>query len=147
MVIDYRNWQMPLGRRFRSLKLYFVLRSFGVTGIQKYLRGTSACGDHFERLVRAEPDRFEMVAPRRAGLVVFRLIDGEMDAKETNALNDVFFEKLHERKDLHLTPGVVDGKACTRVAVGSPATTTEHMDKAWAVIWEVEEWARKEVGK
>ena len=147
-MIDYRNWQMPLGRRFRSLKLYFVLRSFGVDGIQRYLRGTIDRARHFERLVAALPGRFEFVTPRRAGLVVFRL-KGEEGAteEETEELNSVFFTKIHVRTDLHLTPTVVGGKSCTRVAVGSPLTQDSHLDGVWEIIKEVEQWARGEVRK
>ena len=117
--LDYRNWQMPLGRRFRSLKVYFVLRSFGREGLQAYVRRTVALGKHFEGLVRADPGRYELLAPRRAGLVVFRLREGEgATDEETEKLNTVFFEKLHDRKDVHLTPGKVGGKSCTRVAIG-----------------------------
>lgn len=147
-VIDYRNWQMPLGRRFRSLKVYFVLRSFGVEGVRAYVRRTVALGAHLEGLVRALPERFEMMAPRRAGLVVFRLKGGEgASEEETERLNDVFFDKIHARTDVHLTPGHVGGKSCTRVAIGSPRTEERHVDGVWRIVQEVEAWARKEVKK
>jgi histidine decarboxylase len=71
-AIDYMHWQVGLSRRFRSLKLWFVLRSFGIEGIQKHIRNGVKCAQQFEALVKAD-DRFEIKADRYLGLVVFKL--------------------------------------------------------------------------
>ncbi|KAI5475280.1 glycoside hydrolase family 13 protein [Pseudohyphozyma bogoriensis] len=143
-VVDYRNWQMPLGRRFRSLKIYFVLRSYGVTGFQTHLRTLINKTIHFEKLVLSASDKYELFVPRRLSLVVFRL-KGDGDAVKEDALNRDFFTRVAERKDIHLTPTVVGGMHCTRVTVGSQLTKESHLDAAWEAIQEVAEEARYDI--
>ena len=72
-VVDYRNWTLFLGRRFRSLKIYFVLRSYGIEGVQSHLRKLIDLSKRFESLVVGE-EGFELFVPRSLSLVVFRLI-------------------------------------------------------------------------
>ncbi|KAL8290024.1 hypothetical protein RQP46_002963 [Phenoliferia psychrophenolica] len=141
-VVDYRNWQTALGRRFRSLKLMFVLRSYGVSGFQTHLRKLVDLADHFEKLVKASDD-FELFVPRSFSLVVFRLRgSATVDAE---ALNKDFFARTAERKDIHLTPTVVGGSYCTRLAVGSPFTKVEHVEAAWGLIQALAVEARQAV--
>ena len=66
-AIDYRDWQVPLGRRFRALKLWFVLRHYGAQGLRAHIREHIRLSELFESLVRADP-RFEIVAPRTMNL-------------------------------------------------------------------------------
>ncbi|KAF8528411.1 pyridoxal phosphate-dependent transferase [Hysterangium stoloniferum] len=136
-VIDYRNWQLPLGRRFRSLKLWFVLRSFGVQGFQAHIRKGIALSNKFSSLVKASP-YFEIVTPPTLALTVFRLLPPDIDIDRTdnasiNALNRIFNRRLLDR-DLMLTTGNVGGALCTRLAVGSQRTEEKHIDKAWEVL-------------
>ncbi|KAM0753813.1 PLP-dependent transferase [Meredithblackwellia eburnea MCA 4105] len=140
-VVDYRNWQTSLGRRFRSLKIMFVLRSYGVSGFQAHLRQLVSLASHFESLVASERDAFELFVPRSFALVVFRL-RGTTE-EEADALNRHFFALTTERKDITLTPTVVGGKYCTRVAVGSPLTKVEHIDAAWSLVQQLAQEARK----
>ncbi len=72
MVTDYRDWQLPLGRRFRSLKLWFVLKAYGVIALQDYIRNHVILASRFADLVRTD-SRFELPAPPALGLVCFRL--------------------------------------------------------------------------
>ncbi|KAF8304373.1 aromatic-L-amino-acid decarboxylase [Clavulina sp. PMI_390] len=72
-VVDYRNWQVALSRRFRSVKLWFVLRNYGVEGFRAHIRKCVNLGKLFESLIRAQPDLFEIVAPRSLALTVFRV--------------------------------------------------------------------------
>lgn len=72
MYISFQHWQIPLGRRFRALKLWFVLRIYGVENLQQYIRNHVAQAHEFEALVLADP-RFEVVAEVILGLVCFRL--------------------------------------------------------------------------
>lgn len=98
---DYRNWQMPLGRRFRSLKLYFVLRSYGVSGFQAHLRKLVDLTKHFEELVTKSPT-YELFVPRRFSLVCVRLVGATEDAEkdvDADKLNKEFHRLSAERKD------------------------------------------------
>jgi aromatic-L-amino-acid decarboxylase len=93
IVIDYRNWHLSLGRRFRSLKLWFMLRSFGVEGFQANVRKCISLNNSFAERVRTSPN-FELVTPSSFALSVFRLLPGsEGRTKElevVNTLNRVF---------------------------------------------------------
>lgn len=153
-VIDYRNWQLPLGRRFRSLKIWFVLRSFGVQGFQAHIRKGIALSNKFSSLVKAS-HHFEIVTPPTLALTVFRLLppsDVNIDRTDNtsiNALNRIFSQRLLDR-DLILTTGNVGGALCLRLAVGSQRTEEKHIDKAWEVLCAqvgptIEEW--KAIGK
>jgi aromatic-L-amino-acid decarboxylase len=81
-VLDYRDWHVPLGRRFRSLKLWFVMRHYGLTGLRGYIREHMRLAELLEGWVQAD-DRFEMAAPRTMNLVCLRLRarSGESDAE------------------------------------------------------------------
>lgn len=68
---DYRDWQVPLGRRFRSLKLWLVLRMYGLSGLRDHVRRHMGLASHFAGLVRSDP-RFELAVPPAFGLVCFR---------------------------------------------------------------------------
>jgi aromatic-L-amino-acid decarboxylase len=78
-VIDYRDWHVPLGRRFRALKLWFVIRYYGVEGLRHHIRRHIELARDFEQRVLADP-RFELAAPRSLNLVCFRLRDHEASA-------------------------------------------------------------------
>merc|ERR1711871_978165 len=73
MVVDYKDWQLPLGRRFRALKLWFVLRSFGVQGLRSHIRNGVEGAKLFENLIKGDPrERFELFVPRTLALVCFQ---------------------------------------------------------------------------
>lgn len=141
-VVDYRNWQIPLGRRFRSLKLFFVLRSYGISGFQSHLRSLIALSTHLTTLISSSP-LFTLFVPRRWSLVVFRLV--APGGTEEDSLNREFFRRVGERRDIHLTPTIVGGVYCTRLVVGSPFTKVEHVERAWEVVQEVAAEARAAV--
>jgi aromatic-L-amino-acid decarboxylase len=86
-VIDYRDWQIPLGRRFRALKLWFVLRHYGVEGLQHHIREHVAPAQEFAEWVR-DDERFEIAAPAPLNLVCFRLKSGD-------AANQALLERLN----------------------------------------------------
>ncbi|OAL49004.1 dopa decarboxylase-like protein [Pyrenochaeta sp. DS3sAY3a] len=73
MVTDYRDWQIPLGRRFRSLKVWFVLRSYGVNGLREFIRGHVKLGEYFHGLLLERPDLFKIVTKPAFGLVTFQI--------------------------------------------------------------------------
>lgn len=125
-VIDYRDWQVPLGRRFRALKLWFVLRSYGVEGLRAHIRSGVALAQEFASWVRAD-DRFEIVAPHPFSLVCFRL-------RESDAANEALLGLLNSSGSLYLTHTKIRNQFVLRLAIGSPQTTEAHVAEAWRLI-------------
>jgi aromatic-L-amino-acid decarboxylase len=137
-VIDYRDWQVPLGRRFRSLKLWFVLRWYGAEGLRAHIRAGVALADRFAGWVRAD-DRFEVVAPHPFSLVCFRLrasADRDGTDAEVDRVNAELLDRVNGTGRVYLTHTRVDGRHTLRLAVGSPYTREEHVAEAWRLISE-----------
>jgi aromatic-L-amino-acid decarboxylase len=129
-VIDYRDWQVPLGRRFRALKLWFVLRWYGVEGLRAHVRTAVALAQEFAARVRAD-DRFEIVAPHPFSLVCFRLRghDAEADARSEELLR-----RINVSGQVYLTHTRVNGRYALRLAIGAPQTRAEHVETAWRLL-------------
>lgn len=148
-VIDYRNWHLSLGRRFRSLKLWFVLRSFGVEGFQANIRKCISLSNLFAEYIRASPI-FQLVTPPSFALTVFRLVPGsanttgELDS--VNALNREFYSNLQSHSSLVLTQTLVGEVFCVRLAVGASSTEQRDIEGAWGVIRETGETTLKYLG-
>ena len=128
-VIDYRDWHIQLGRRFRSLKLWFVIRHYGVEGLQHHVREHVRLAQQFADWV-GNDDRFELAAPVPLNLVCFRLKSGD-DANQT------LMERLNASGDLFLTHTRLDGKFTLRLCVGQTNTEQRHVERAWQRIREV----------
>jgi aromatic-L-amino-acid/L-tryptophan decarboxylase len=122
-VFDYRDWQIPLGRRFRSLKLWFVIRHYGIEGLQHHIREHVRLAHVFENWVR-EDNRFELAAPAPLNLVCFRLKSGD-------EANQALMERLNQSGELYLTHTRLDGKFTLRMCIGQTNTTEQHVRKAW----------------
>ena len=127
-VIDYRDWQIPLGRRFRSLKLWFVLRYYGIEGLQFHIREHVRLAQRFASWVRAD-DRFEVAAPAPLNLVCFRLKSGDQ-------ANQPLLDGLNRSGDLYLTHTRLNDRFTLRFCVGQTNTTERHVEKAWKRIQE-----------
>ncbi|MGE0859920.1 MAG: pyridoxal-dependent decarboxylase [Gammaproteobacteria bacterium] len=125
-IIDYRDWQIPLGRRFRALKLWFVLRSYGVQGLQAFIRRHVALAAEFEQWVKDDPT-FELVVPRTLNLVCFR-------KRGTNADNEALLKRLNDSGRLFLSHTVIRGQYTLRFCVGQSYTEAEHVAAAWELI-------------
>jgi aromatic-L-amino-acid decarboxylase len=125
-VIDYRDWQIPLGRRFRALKLWFVLRHYGVEGLRAHVRGYVARAAEFARWVEADP-RFELAAPVTFNLVCFRL-------RGDDARNEALMERLNASGALYLTHTRLAGRTVLRMAFGGTWTERRHVEAAWRAI-------------
>jgi aromatic-L-amino-acid decarboxylase len=136
-VIDYRDWHVPLGRRFRSLKLWFVIRHYGIQGLQHHVREHVRLAQEFAGWVRND-SRFEIAAPALLNLVCFRLRSG--DHSDQDQANQVLMERLNASGDLFLTHTKLDGKFTLRLCVGQTNTQARHVERAWQRI--VEETAR-----
>ena len=127
-VIDYRDWHVPLGRRFRALKLWFVIRHYGAEGLRAHVRRSVALADWFAVQVEAS-DGFELAAPVSVGLVCFRHRAGD-------AFNQTLMDRLNRSGALYLTHTRLDDRLVLRLAVGGPATRREHVEAAWTRIVE-----------
>jgi aromatic-L-amino-acid decarboxylase len=127
-VIDYRDWQIPLGRRFRSLKLWFVIRHYGIEGLQYHVRRHVELAQQFAEWVRKDP-RFELAAPVPLNLVCFRHKGGD-------EVNQALMDRLNRSGDLYLTHTRLGGRLTLRLCVGQTNTTARHVERAWQRIKE-----------
>jgi aromatic-L-amino-acid decarboxylase len=127
-VIDYRDWQVPLGRRFRSLKLWIVIRHYGVEGLRHHIRRHVELAQEFAHWVKDSSD-FELAAPAPLNLVCFAHRAGD-------AFNRELLERLNNTGKLYLTHTVLNGRFTLRLCVGQTNTELEHVRRAWELIQE-----------
>ena len=133
-VIDYRDWGVPLGRRFRALKLWFVIRSYGVDRLKAMLRDHIAWTAELAELIRAEPD-FELTSPPNLALLSFRYKPAGIDDDEAlDARNERLLEALNDDGRLYLTQNRLRGRYVIRFAIGQLYTTRAHVLRAFEVI-------------
>jgi len=125
-VIDYRDWHIQLGRRFRSLKLWFVIRHYGVEGLQHHIRRHVELAQEFADWVRKD-DRFELAAQVPLNLVCFRHKGGD-------EANQTIMDCLNCSGDLFLTHTKLNGKFTLRLCVGQTNTQARHVERAWMRI-------------
>ncbi|GAB4530855.1 MAG: pyridoxal-dependent decarboxylase [Anaerolineae bacterium] len=125
-VIDYRDWHIPLGRRFRSLKLWFVIRHYGVEGLRHHVRRHVELAQSFARWVEEHP-RFELAVPPPLNLVCFRHVGGD-------ELNQQLLERLNQSGNLYLTHTVLNERYTLRLCVGQTHTEARHVEAAWRHI-------------
>jgi aromatic-L-amino-acid/L-tryptophan decarboxylase len=136
-VIDYRDWSLPLGRRFRALKLWFVLRSYGVNGLRTMITDHIAWAAELAQLVGAAPD-FEIAAARNLALFNFRYRpSGLTDDAAIDALNETLLNAINDDGRIYLTQNRVNGRYVIRFCVGQTTTTRAHVMGAWDVIQEI----------
>ncbi|HTR23786.1 MAG TPA: pyridoxal-dependent decarboxylase [Terriglobales bacterium] len=130
-VIDYRDWHIQLGRRFRSLKLWFVIRHYGVEGLQHHVREHIRLAQQFVEWVRGDA-RFELAAPATLNLICFRLRAKDRETQDRN--NQTLMDRLNASGDLFLTHTKLDGKFTLRLCVGQTNTEARHVERAWERI-------------
>jgi aromatic-L-amino-acid decarboxylase len=127
-VIDYRDWQIPLGRRFRALKLWFVIRHYGLQGLRHHVRRHVALAQEFAGWVQADP-RFELAVTPPLNLVCFRHRGGD-------GLNQALMDRLNQSGDLYLTHTRLQDRLTLRLCVGQTHTERRHVERAWRRIRE-----------
>ncbi len=127
-VIDYRDWQVPLGRRFRALKLWMVIRHYGVEGLRFHVRRHVELSRRFASWVEADPD-FQLAAAAPLNLVCFRHLTGD-------AVNQAIMDRLNASGDLYLTHTRLDGRLVLRMSIGQAGTEARHVERAWHLIQE-----------
>jgi len=127
-VIDYRDWQVPLGRRFRALKLWFVIRHYGVEGLRYHVRRHVELAQTFAAWVETD-ERFELAAPTPLNLICFRHRGGD-------AVNQSLLDRLNKSGSLYLTHTRLDDRLTLRLCVGQTRTEYRHVASAWKKIQE-----------
>ncbi|XP_010526485.1 PREDICTED: tyrosine decarboxylase 1-like [Tarenaya hassleriana] len=135
LVVDYKDWQIPLGRRFRSLKLWMVMRLYGSEKLQCYIRNHINLAKHFEELVSGD-SRFEIVTPRIFSLVCFRLKPVDNDEDKCKKQNHELLDAVNSTGKMFISHTVLSGKFVLRFAVGAPLTEEKHVKEAWNNIQE-----------
>nr|KJB73040.1 hypothetical protein B456_011G211000 [Gossypium raimondii] len=153
-VVDYKDWQITLSRRFRSMKLWLVLRSYGVENLRNFLRSHVKMAKRFQQLVESD-NRFEVVVPRNFAMVCFRALptrlkkepngcnieSGNIEAKlidqeYANDFNRNLLETMNASGKVFMTHTIVEGIYVIRFAVGATLTEDKHVIKAWEVVQE-----------
>lgn len=127
-VIDYRDWQVQLGRRFRALKLWFVIRHYGVEGLQHHIRRHVKLAQQFASWVQADKD-FELAAPAPLNLVCFRHRGGDKT-------NQRILDRVNQGGQLYLTHTRLSEELVLRMSIGQTNTELRHVERAWKCIRE-----------
>lgn len=136
LVNNYRDWGVPLGRRFRALKLWFVLRSYGLEGLQRRLRDHISYGQWVKEQVEKTPG-FELMAPVPLNLVCFRIHPKGMDdEKKLDALNASLIQKLNASGKILLTQTRLDNKFVIRFVAGQTHATLDTVKQGWQLVQE-----------
>ena len=135
-VFDYRDWQIPLGRRFRSLKLWSVIRHYGIKGMQAHIRQHMESAKALTEKINKD-DRFELMAPTVLNLVCFRY-------KGSDEFNETLVQRLNNSGKLYLIHTKLNNKYTLRFSIGQTKTTWEHVLKAWELILQETEVLEKE---
>jgi aromatic-L-amino-acid decarboxylase len=136
-VVDYRDWQIELGRRFRALKLWFVLRWYGAEGLREHIRGHVALAQELAARADAD-DRFDVVTKHPFSLVCLK--PRWADGVDADVATMTLLERLNDGGEVFLTHTTVGGQPVLRVAIGAPATTQQHVDRLWALLCENHDW-------
>ncbi|KAI9736126.1 MAG: hypothetical protein M1834_001010 [Cirrosporium novae-zelandiae] len=146
LVTDYRDWQIPLGRRFRSLKIWFVIRTYGVSGLQNHIRRTVGLGEYFAGLVRGRGDLFGIVTRPGFALTVLRVVGtggegkgGEPEVERSNRFTKKVYEAVSARGEAFLTSSVVDGLKVIRVVSANERAEEKYLKRVFEVLVEVTE--------
>uniref|UniRef100_A0A224X471 Tryptophan decarboxylase n=1 Tax=Hypericum kalmianum TaxID=473045 RepID=A0A224X471_9ROSI len=133
-VVDYKDWQVGTGRRFKSLRLWLVLRSYGVANLQSHIRSDVRMARMFEGFVKADP-RFEITVPRKFALVCFRLNPNNLfGQRHVEVLNRKLLEWVNSTGRIYMSHTVAGGVYMLRFCVGATMTEERHVVAAWKLI-------------
>lgn len=151
-VTDYRNWQIPLGRRFRSLKIWFVMRTYGIDGMQAFVRNGMHVGSIFTKLIRGRSDLFEIITKPAFGLTVFRVKeDVAADALNLRAKPDIdagreygfhasnmltrrVEQAINASGEIFLTSSTVAGMVVIRIVSANERAQEDYIKRAFEII-------------
>jgi aromatic-L-amino-acid decarboxylase len=135
-VNDYKDWGVALGRRFRALKLWFVIRNFGVSGIQEKLRSHINMARHLEEKMLQEKG-FEILAPVNLNLICFRYVPENLtDTEEINHFNEKLLHVINTTGQIYVTHTKIKDNYVLRIVMGQTYLQEKHITKAWEIIKE-----------
>ncbi len=136
-VVNFRDWGIQLGRRFRALKVWFVIRSYGVEGLRQVVRSHVRLARELADSIEGNPD-FELMAPVPFGLVCFRYRPSGMepDDPQLDGLNQELLERVNAARRFHLTHTRLGGRYAIRLVIGQWQTQRSHVLEAWELIQE-----------
>lgn len=132
-VVNFRDWGIQLGRRFRALKLWFVIRSYGVEGLRALMRRHIALARELAEWI-AESPSFELMAPVHFGLVCFRFHPSGTDESTLDRVNRELLSRVNASRRVYLTHTALGGRYTIRLVVGQRLTGREHVQEAWRLI-------------
>ncbi len=132
-VNDYRDWGIPLGRRFRALKLWFVIRSYGIEGLQAKVRQHIAFASRLAGMITDNPD-FELLAPALLNTVAFRYNPGGMTEDMLNELNEKINHFVNDTGKIYITHTKLNGRYALRMVTSQTNVTWDHVQNAWSLI-------------
>ena len=132
-VENLMDYGIQLGRRFRSLKLWFIIRYFGVDGLAARIKNHIELAKEFAEWIKAEKD-FELMAPVPFSTVCFRFNPGMKDEDELNIINENLLEKINASGKLFLSHTKLNGKFVIRLTIGSIRHEAKHVENAWELI-------------
>ncbi|KAL8995948.1 MAG: hypothetical protein Q9169_004421 [Polycauliona sp. 2 TL-2023] len=133
-VIDYRNWQIPLSRRFRALKIWFVMRSYGQNRLKEYVRNHVRLGETFAELIASKPDLFEVMTPPAFALTVLRVKSESGDREEANRLTRAVYDSINKANEVMLTSTVIGENFVIRVVGANPNTNITALHRAFDIL-------------
>lgn len=135
-VVNFRDWGIQLGRRFRALKLWFVIRSYGIEGLRALIRGHVGLAQDLAGMIEESRD-FELMAPVHFGLVCFRHHPpGISDGAALNRLNRDLLDRVNATRRVHLTHSTLSEQYVIRLAIGQRLTQRTHVEEAWQLVQE-----------
>jgi aromatic-L-amino-acid/L-tryptophan decarboxylase len=132
-VNDYRDWGVPLGRRFRALKLWSVIRTYGTDGLREKVRYHIGIASQLKGMIQKEPD-FELLAPVIISVVCFRFKPAGYSEDQLNSLNEQLNHMLNDSGKIYLSHTVLNGKYTLRMVTAQTNVTFSHVEKAWVLI-------------
>jgi len=132
---NFMEYGLQLGRRFRALKLWFVLRYYGAEGLRGHLRRHVALAQEFASWVEAEPD-WEILAPHPFSVACFRYRPSGLSESGIETLNAKILENVNATGEVFLSHTKVGGRYCLRLAIGNLQTTRDDVALAWHLLRE-----------
>jgi aromatic-L-amino-acid decarboxylase len=132
-VINLMDYGVSLGRRFRALKLWFVLRSYGTDKLQQLIREHIRLAELFASWIEASPD-FELLTPVNFSTVAFRYAPVGVAEEKLNSVNEAISDRIHAGRELYISHTTNRGRYALRLAIGNEHTAESHVRRAWAII-------------
>ncbi|KAI1468798.1 pyridoxal phosphate-dependent transferase [Daldinia caldariorum] len=139
LVTDYRDWQIPFGRRFRSLKVWFVIRTYGIEGLRAHIRDRIKYGKTFGELLGTRPDLFEIIAGPRFALTVFKMAKRDSTPAGQNEFTKKVYNAIVEDGRIFLSSTMVGNVFAIRHNPAAVTVEERHVKKHFEIIVEVAE--------